>query len=120
MDRIKRINEMMKREISTMLLEEMRDPRLKFVTVTNVEVSKDLQHAKVFYSFLGTDRTGVEQALESARGFVRRLVGQRVVMRYTPEIQFFYDRSIEHSDRIEQALEDIKRRAAAEGEEQPE
>jgi len=111
MDRIKRINEMMKREISTMLLEEMRDPRLKFVTVTNVEVSRDLQHAKVFYSFLGTDRTGVEQALESARGFVRRLVGQRVVMRYTPEIQFFYDRSIEHSDRIEQTLDEIKRRS---------
>ncbi len=114
MDRIKRINEMMKREISTMLLEEMRDPRLKFVTVTNVEVSKDLQHAKVFYSFLGNDRTGVEQALESARGFVRRLVGQRVVMRYTPEIQFLYDRSIEYSDRIEQTLDEIKRRAAAE------
>ncbi len=114
MDRIKRINEMIKREISTMLLEEMRDPRLKFVTITGVEVSKDLQHAKVFYSFLGNDKEGVEQALENARGFVRRLVGQRVIMRYTPEIQFLYDKSIEYSDRIEQTLEEIKRRSANE------
>lgn len=114
MDRIKRINEMIKREISTMLIEEIRDPRLKFVTITGVETSKDLQHAKVFYSFLGNDRTGVEEALEKARGFVRRLVGQRVVMRYTPEIQFYYDKTIEYSDRIEQTLEEIKRRAAGE------
>lgn len=114
MDRTKRVNEMIKREISVMLIEEIRDPRLKFVTITGVEVSKDLQHAKVFYSYLGSDRQGAQEALDKARGFVRRLVGQRVVMRYTPEIQFFYDKSIEHSDRIEQTLADIKRREAGE------
>lgn len=114
MDRIKRINEMIKREISVLLLEEIRDPRLKFVTITDVEVSKDLQHAKVFYSYLGNDRKGVEDALDKAKGFVRRHVGHRVVMRYTPEIQFFYDQSIEYSDRIEQTLEEIKRRKEAE------
>ncbi len=101
---------MVKREISLMLIEDIRDPRLKFVTITDVEVTKDLQQAKVFYSYLGTDRAGVEEALEKARGFVRRLVGQRVVMRYTPEIQFFYDKRIEMSDRIEQTLAEIKRR----------
>ncbi len=114
MDRTKRVNEMIKREISVMLLEEIRDPRLKFVTITDVKVSKDLQHAKVLYSFLGNDRQGVEEALEKAKGFIRLLVGQRVVMRYTPEIQFYYDKSIEHSDRIEQTLEEIKRRASGE------
>ena len=114
MDRIKRINEMIKREIGAILLEEVRDPRLKFVTITDVQVSKDLQHAKVSYSFLGNDKQAIEEALENARGFVRRLVGQRVIMRYTPEIQFVYDKSIEYSDRIEQTLEEIKRRAAGE------
>lgn len=114
MDRTKRINEMIKREIGGILLTEIRDPRLKFVTVTGVEVSKDLQHAKVFYSYLGSDRDEVGQALEKARGFVRLLVGQRVIMRYTPDIQFYYDKSIEYSDRVEQALENIKRREAGE------
>ncbi|MCB9757616.1 MAG: 30S ribosome-binding factor RbfA [Candidatus Omnitrophica bacterium] len=114
MDRTKRINEMIKREIGVILLTEIRDPRLKFVTVTGVEVSKDLQHAKVFYSYLGSDRDGVSEALEKARGFVRLLVGQRVIMRYTPDIQFYYDKSIEYSDRIEQTLENIKRREAGE------
>lgn len=114
MDRTKRINEVIKREIGVILLTEIRDPRLKFVTVTGVEVSKDLQHAKVFYSYLGSDREAVSEALEKARGFVRLLVGQRVIMRYTPEIQFYYDKSIEYSDRIEQTLENIKRRAEGE------
>ncbi len=109
MSRIDRINEMVKREISVMLLEEARDPRLKFVTILRVDVSKDLQHAKVFYSVLGHDLKGAEDALSNARGFVRRLVGQRVVMRYTPEIDFIYDKSLEYSDRIEQTLLDINR-----------
>ena len=111
MGRIERINEMIKREISVMLLEEIRDPRLKFVTIISVDVSKDLQHAKVFYSVLGHNLKAAEEALENAKGFVRRLVGQRVVMRYTPQIDFIYDRTIEYSDRIEQTLQEINRRS---------
>ena len=114
MGRIERINEMVKREISVMLLEEIRDPRLKFVTILSVDVSKDLQHAKVFFSVLGHDHKGAQEALQNAKGFIRRLVGQRVVMRYTPEIDFIYDKSIEYSDRIEQTLLDINRRANGE------
>ena len=110
MSRIERINEMMRREIGVMLLEEIRDPRLKFVTITSVDVSKDLQHAKVFYSVLGNDHQAAGEALEKARGFVRKLVGQRVIMRYTPEIDFVYDKTIEYSDRIEQTLQEIHHR----------
>lgn len=113
MERIERINAMMKREIGMMLIEDVRDPRLKFVTITDVAVTKDLQHAKVFYSFLGTDKDAVEQALENAKGYVRRLVGQRIVMRYTPQISFVYDKTIEYSDRIEQTLQDIHRQTDA-------
>ena len=108
MSRIERINETMKREIGSLLLKEIHDPRLKFVTITGVDVSKDLQHAKVFYSVLGRDQEEAGEALDKARGYVRKLVGQRVIMRYTPEIDFIYDKSIEYSDRIEQALRDIK------------
>lgn len=114
MARIERINAMIKREIGQMLIEDVRDPRLKFVTVTGVDVSKDLQHAKVFYSVLGQDRSAAQAALESAKGFVRKLVGQRVVMRYTPQIEFIFDQSIEYSDRIEQTLEEINRNKGTE------
>lgn len=117
MERIERINSMMKREIGLMLLEDLRDPRLKFVTVTGVEVSKDLQHAKVFFSVLGQDRREAEEALQKAKGYVRRLVGERVVMRYTPEIDFIFDRSVEYSDRIEQTLQDIHRNEKREDQE---
>jgi len=115
MSRIDRINEMVKREISVMLLEEIRDPRIKFVTVTRVDVSKDLQHAKVFYSVLGHDHKAAEEALQNAKGFIRRLVGQRVVMRYTPEIDFIFDKSIEYSDRIEKTLLDLNRQQEGDG-----
>lgn len=119
MSRIEKVNEMMKREISVMLLQELRDPRLMFVTVTDVEVSRDLQHAKVFYSVLGNEQklAEVEDALHKAKGYVRRLIGQRITLRYTPEIDFVYDKTVQYSDRIEQTLQDIKNQNVPQSEE---
>lgn len=119
MSRIEKVNEMMKREISVMLLQELRDPRLMFVTVTDVEVSRDLQHAKVFYSVLGNEQklAEVEDALHKAKGYVRRLIGQRITLRYTPEIDFVYDKTVQYSDRIEQTLQDIKNQNVPKSEE---
>ncbi len=110
MGRMEKINEAMRREIGLIIHREIKDPRLEFVTITHVEVTKDLQHAKVFFSVLGDNEAMLraEQGLESARGFVRKLVGQRVRMRYTPELEFLFDESIEYSARIEAALEDIR------------
>ncbi len=110
MGRMEKINEAMRREIGQIVHREIKDPRLEFVTITHVEVTKDLQHAKVYFSVLGDHEQAerAEQGLESARGFVRKLVGQRVRMRYTPELEFLFDESIEYSARIEAALEDIK------------
>ena len=109
MNRMDKINQRIKREIGEIVLKELKDPRLEFVTITQVEVSRDLQHAKVYFSVLG-NKEQVKKAqagLESARGFVRKLIGARVRLRYTPEVEFFYDETIEYSARIEAALQEI-------------
>ncbi len=110
MGRIERINQLMKREISLIIQQEIKDPRLQFVTITNVDVSRDLQHARVYFSVLGNGKKSREaqEGLTSARGFVRKVVGGRVDMRYTPEIDFIYDESIEYAARINEAIEKVR------------
>ena len=110
MARMEKINQQMKREISLMIQTELQDPRLQLVTITTVDVSKDLSCARVNFSVFGGEKKeqAALAALNSARGLIRKMVGERVRLRYTPEIQFFYDRSIEYSSRIEQTLEEIR------------
>jgi len=110
MERMDRVNEQMRREIGIMLQKDFQDPRLSLVTILSVEVSKDLQHALVYYSVLGDDQKieAVAQVLERVRGHVRKLVGERIRLRYTPEIRFEYDPSIAYGARIEQTLAEIK------------
>ncbi len=110
MGRIDRINQAIKEEISRIIHLEVKDPRLQFVTVTHVEVTRDLQHAKVYFSVLGNTAKVKEaqQGLDSARGFIRKLVGERVRLRYTPQIDFIFDETIEYSARIEETIERIK------------
>lgn len=110
MDRIDRVNEQLKREIGRIIQQELGDPHLTFVSVTKVQVSRDLRSAKVFFSVLGDARTkeAAQQGLRKACGLIRRLVGQSVQMRYTPEIHFVYDKSIEYSAQIEKTLMDIQ------------
>ncbi|MFA5088461.1 MAG: 30S ribosome-binding factor RbfA [Candidatus Omnitrophota bacterium] len=110
MSRIERINQQIKREVGDMLEKEIQDPRVRFVTITGVEVSRDLQYAKISFTVLG-DHQKAEIALEGlnqAKGFIRRMIGQRVRMRYTPEPRFVFDQSVEYAARIEQKLEEIK------------
>lgn len=109
MGRIEKVNQQIKREIGRILLQELADPRLQFVTVTDTEVSKDLRHAKISFSVLGGDeqRIAAQNGLESARGMIRRLLGECMNMRYTPELLFIYDQSIEASVRIEETLKEI-------------
>ena len=110
MSRIERVNQMIKEEIGQIIQREVKDPRLNFVTITHVEVTRDLQDAKVYFSILGGQAKvpGVKEGLDSARGFIRRLVGQRVKMRYVPEINFIFDRSLEYGIHIEEAIERMK------------
>lgn len=109
-DRMSKINQRVKREIGEILHRELQDPRLEFVTITAAEVSRDLQHARVYYSVLGdkAKTEAAQQALDSASGLVRKLIGQRIRLRYTPEIAFVLDRSIEYGMRIDSTIERIK------------
>ena len=110
MSRLPRVNEQIKIEVSQILQEELKDPRLGFLTVMRAEVTPDLQHAHVYVSCLGEPavQTKTLAALRSAEGFVRRLIGQRLRLRYTPEIMFHLDHSIDDQFRIQQALDLLK------------
>jgi ribosome-binding factor A len=105
-----RVGELLKEEISQIVLREMKDPRIGFVSVTDVEVSGDLRHAKVFVSVYGTDKEKEEtlEGLQQAQGFVRKLVGERVKIHHTPEIIFRYDDSIENGVHISEIIKDLK------------
>ncbi|HET7521912.1 MAG TPA: 30S ribosome-binding factor RbfA [Bacillales bacterium] len=107
--RTNRIAEQMKKELGDIIGRKLKDPRIGFVTVTDVEVTGDLQQAKVFLSVLG-DNEGKEETLEGlekAKGFIRSEIGSRIRLRKVPELEFRWDRSLEHGARIEELLHDI-------------
>lgn len=110
-DRIARISEEVRREISSIIQNDLKDPRLpQMISVTSVNVTKDLRHAKVFISVLGNEeqKKNALSALKSAAGFIRREVGSRMEIRYTPEMHFELDDSIEHGAYMSQLLNKIK------------
>lgn len=97
-NRISRISEEIKREISNIIQYELKDPRLpQLVSITSVETTKDLRFSKVYVSILGSEeeKKNAMEALKSAAGYIRREIGQRIQIRYTPEIIFELDNSIE-------------------------
>jgi ribosome-binding factor A len=96
--------------VSVLLQRELKDPRLGFVTVTQVEVTQDLKYARIFVSVMGTpeEQKANMDALTSARGFIRREIASRMQIRHVPELQFRLDRGIEYSDRINRLLNEIK------------
>jgi ribosome-binding factor A len=108
--RLDRVNQLIKEEISTLLQRELKDPRLGFVTVTEVETSKDLRSAKVFVSVLGDERQWAASlaALASARGFVRNWLRQHLDLRITPDLDFRADRSMEHAAKIQSLLKQVQ------------
>ncbi len=109
MQRMDRVNQMIRREISLIIQQEIGDPRLSFASISRVEVSRDLQHAKVFFCILGDDlkREQAQQALDKASGFIRRCVAQRVTLKFIPELSFYYDKSLDYRTRIEQEVQKI-------------
>ncbi|MFC1804975.1 30S ribosome-binding factor RbfA [Candidatus Omnitrophota bacterium] len=105
-----RIAAAIKKEVGSIVQYEIKDPRLGFVTITGCDVSPDLRQAKVFFSVLGDSKAhkDTRKALESALGFIRRLIGQRIRMRFTPQIHFREDKSSEYSIRIQEVLNELK------------
>jgi ribosome-binding factor A len=112
--RPERIGDQIRVEITGMLRREVHDPGIGFLTVTRVEVTRDLQHARVYYTTLGDQKARREsaRALERASPFLRRQLAGRLRLRRAPELQFFYDESIEKHDRIERILIEIERERA--------
>jgi len=108
--RARRISEMIHHEIASILSREMRDPRLKNVTVTAVKLTDDLGYAKIYYSAHGTETElkEVKSALQHALGFFRTKVGERLDLKYVPQLKFYYDETIAHADRMEEIFKAIK------------
>jgi ribosome-binding factor A len=99
-----------KKELSRIIHTEMKDPRLGFLSLTDVELSPDLRYAKVFVSIMGTEReqTLTMEILERAMGFLRSELGSRIRLRYTPELSFHLDNSIEQGAKIEKLLRELE------------
>ena len=115
--RQEKVEELLKVEISDIVQKEMRDPRLGFVTLTDVEVSPDLRHARVFVSVMGDEEQQEVslKTLDRASGFIRGELGKRVRMRVLPEVEFRIDISIERAARIFELLQQIKGDESEEG-----
>ncbi|AIM17711.1 30S ribosome-binding factor RbfA [Neobacillus sedimentimangrovi] len=105
-----RVGEQMKKELSDIIGRKIKDPRIGFVTVTDVQVTGDLQQAKVFISVLGDDeqKENTLKGLAKARGFIRSEIGHRIRLRKTPEIIFEFDESINYGNRIETLLHQLR------------
>jgi ribosome-binding factor A len=105
-DRMRRVNEATREVLSGAITSELKDPRVGFVTVTAVETSADLRHARVFVSVLGNpgERRRSLQALSNARGFLQRRIGSELHIKNTPTLEFVYDDTAERSQRINELL----------------
>ncbi len=108
--RQERVGELIREEISELIRREVRDPRLTgVISVTEVVTSPDLRHAKVYVSIMGTEeeKMQVEKGLAAASGFIRRNLGERLSLRYTPELSFYRDDSIERGSRLLQIIKEV-------------
>ncbi len=109
--RSNQVAEELRKIVSMILLEDLDDPRIGFITITRIELTADLRFARIFYSVLGDDaqKESTREALEEKRGFIRKLVVERINMKYAMEFKFEVDKSIEHSFHIEDILKKIKK-----------
>ncbi len=116
--RPERLAEAIKKEVSELLREELKDPRIGFVSITSVDVSKDLRYANIYASIFGEpDQQKISiKALQKAQGFIRGELGKRIRLRYTPEITFKLDQSISHGSRIIALMEKVKEKGGGQNE----
>ncbi len=105
--RADRVRDQMKEEIADILMRKIKDPRIGFVTVTDVEVSDDLRNAKVFVSIFGNDKQRTLKGLESAAAFIRSELGRRMRMKFMPELLFRFDATVEQGAHIMELLRTI-------------
>jgi ribosome-binding factor A len=109
--RPERVQEALRQEISLIVQGEMRDPRIGFITITRVDLTKDLRFAKVYFSVLGKEasRNKALKGLNSAKGYIKGLVAERIGLRLMPEISFRIDDTLEHTQHIFELLNKLER-----------
>ena len=114
--RMRRVNEAVREVLSVHLAGGLKDPRIGFVTVTGVETSPDLRHARVFVSILGDEasRADALEGLRSSRGFLQAQVGRELRMKRTPTLEFIHDDTVQRADRLTRLIDEA---VPAEGEE---
>lgn len=110
MSRIDKVAQQLKREISQVLLLEINDPRLGFLTITQVKVSPDLKIARVYFTTLGAEgeKGEAQKALGKASRYVRRRIAQRMRLKFIPEIKFFFDEELDRRLKVERLLDQLK------------
>jgi ribosome-binding factor A len=109
--RTSRVGDQIMKVVADLLLFKVRDPRVKDVTLTGIEVSKDLRHSRIFFSVMGDTKNirKTQAGLDSARGFIKREIGSRLDMKYIPDILFKYDPTLEKSEDLERLFKKINR-----------
>lgn len=109
--RSEKVADLIQREVSEMLLRSVKDPRIGWVTITKVKVTEDCRLAKIYFSVTGSpeERERSTEGLESAKGYIRKELGKRIRMRYTPEIKFQFDPNIEYAIHLEEVFQGLQR-----------
>ena len=112
--RPERVQEALRQEISRIVHGEIKDPRLGFLTITRVDLTKDLRYAKIYFSVLGEskDKQLALKGLNSAKGYIKSLISDRIKLRFMPEIEFKIDESLEHTQHIYDLLDKLKKEKA--------
>ena len=110
-----RVSDQIKQEIADILMRKLKDPRVGFVTVTDVDVSDDLRNAKVFVSIYGEGKEATLKGLKSAAPFIRSELGRRMQMRRVPELLFRFDESVERGAHINEILHTLEREEGRKG-----
>jgi len=104
-----RVGDQILKEVADLLMRKVKDPRVYGVTLTGIDLSKDLKHGRIFYSVIGEhdDIIKTQTGLESAKGYIKREIGRRLNLRYMPDIMFQYDPTIETGNQMEKLFQKI-------------
>ena len=109
--RPQKLGDLIQREVSDLVQRELRDPRVGMITITGVDVSPDLSHAKVFFTTLDKETVAdAKQGLRRASGFLRTQLAKRIKLYTTPELRFEYDESVERGDRLSRLIDSTRAR----------
>ena len=106
--KIERINHAILEEVSLILMREVKNQDLKFVTVTDTETTSDLSYSKIYYTVMDKNQDLIQKELEKASPFIRTKLAEKIDIRHTPELKFIYDKSISYGEHIDKLLNEIK------------